>query len=152
MFCFVCLFVFFFPPFLGFALFFFPEFIHGVCGLRWRIEAYYIECTTVVKKWDSSDCDNRGYPGRWGWFFKLSSARATARSVRKQIWDRRRVGRLQKYVLAEVRIDSVVFFLSWIWWFDLGWVPRDNLENKSQKRNLSINNINKMAFGKSKEK
>ena len=40
--------------------------------LRWMcrggIVAYYVECTNVVKKQYGSDCDNRGYQGRRGWF------------------------------------------------------------------------------------
>ena len=34
------------------------------------IVAYLVECTNVVKKWYGSDCDNQGYQGRRGWFFK----------------------------------------------------------------------------------
>ena len=45
------------------------------CG---RAVAYYVECTNVVKKWYGSDCVNRGYQGRRGWFFKLATLHLTS--------------------------------------------------------------------------
>jgi len=76
-----CVFIcsFFFPSFFVYPpwfLFLFPEFISGVCGLRWLcrggIVAYYVECTNVVKRWHGSDCVNQGYQGCRGWFSKLT--------------------------------------------------------------------------------
>ena len=58
----ITLYIFFlFLIFLVYApIFWFLEFINGVCGLRWiccgEIVAYYVECTNVVKKWYRSDC------------------------------------------------------------------------------------------------
>ena len=69
------------PPCVSFS-FSLLEFISGVYGLRWLchgvIVAYYVECTNVVKKWGGSDCVNRGYQGRRGWFFKLGCVNETS--------------------------------------------------------------------------
>ena len=63
-------------------VFLFLEFINDVCGLRWMrcggAAAYYVECTNVVRKWYGSDCVDRGYQGRRGWFFKLGCGNFTS--------------------------------------------------------------------------
>ena len=81
MFCFVFVLLFwhlvgfFSIPLFLFYVLYFLEFIKCVYGLRWIYcgggVACYVECTNVVQKWEGSDCDNRNYQGRRGWFFKL---------------------------------------------------------------------------------
>ena len=71
------MFSFFFPPLSYVSVFFFLEFVKFVCGLRWMCcgdgVACYVECTDVVKTWQGSDCDNRGYQGRRGWDLTLGT-------------------------------------------------------------------------------
>jgi len=38
---------------------------------------FFVECTNVVNKWFGNDCDNNGYQGRRGWFFKLGCVNET---------------------------------------------------------------------------